>query len=198
MSVATPEANEEAADGKMTIGRRIRMRRRIRRMSLQELSDKSGLSIALLSQIERNVSTPSLRSLKQVCEGLDMPIGWLFNSTEEDTSDVVVRRDGRRRIEFGPFKMVKEMMSPDSVPDIQMIRIIIQPGGSSGQQPYNSPSGAKCGTVLSGRLGLYVAGREYTIEPGDSFAFQAEEMHRFWCEGEVPVELLWVVTPAIY
>ena len=166
-------------------------------MSLQDLSEKSGLSVALLSQIERNVSTPSLRSLKQVCEGLDMPIGWLFDGGEE-SSGVVLRANSRRRLDFGPLGMTKELMSPDSVPEIQIMKIIIQPGGSSGPTPYNNPEGAKCGTVLSGRLGLHVAGRDYTLEAGDSFAFRAQDMHRFWCAGDTPVEILWIVTPAIY
>lgn len=166
-------------------------------MSLQELSERSGLSVALLSQIERNVSTPSLRSLKQVCEGLDMPIGWLFDGGEESTG-VVLRAGSRRRLDFGPLKMVKELMSPDSVPEIQIMKIIIQPKGSSGAAPYNNPEGAKCGTVLSGRLGLHVNGRDYVLETGDSFAFRAQDMHRFWCIGDNAVEILWIVTPAVY
>lgn len=193
----TATQTKEAENDGPTIGGRIRMRRRIRRMSLQELSAKSGLSVALLSQIERNVSTPSLRSLKQVCEGLDMPIGWLFDGGEENHG-VVLRAGSRRRLDFGPLGMAKELMSPDSVPEIQIMKIIIQPGGSSGQAPYNNPEGAKCGTVLSGRLGLHVAGRDYTLDVGDSFAFPAQEMHRFWCTGDSPVEILWIVTPAIY
>lgn len=188
---------ETAEDNGATIGGRIRMRRRIRRMSLQELSERSGLSVALLSQIERNVSTPSLRSLKQVCEGLDMPIGWLFDGGEESTG-VVLRAGSRRRLDFGPLKMVKELMSPDSVPEIQIMKIIIQPEGSSGAAPYNNPEGAKCGTVLSGRLGLHVNGRDYVLETGDSFAFRAQDMHRFWCIGDNAVEILWIVTPAVY
>ena len=166
-------------------------------MSLQELSERSGLSVALLSQIERNVSTPSLRSLKQVSEGLDMPIGWLFDGGEESTG-VVLRAGSRRRLDFGPLKMVKELMSPDSVPEIQIMKIIIQPEGSSGAAPYNNPEGAKCGTVLSGRLGLHVNGRDYVLETGDSFAFRAQDMHRFWCIGDNAVEILWIVTPAVY
>lgn len=166
-------------------------------MSLHDLSERSGLSVALLSQIERNVSAPSLRSLKQVCEGLDMPIGWLFDGGDENPG-VVLRANARRRLDFGPLGMAKELMSPDSVPEIQIMKIIIQPGGSSGPTPYNNPEGAKCGTVLSGKLGLHVAGRDYSLDAGDSFAFPAKDLHRFWCVGDAPAEILWIVTPAIY
>ncbi len=94
--------------------------------------------------------------------------------------------------------MVKELMSPDSIPGIQMMRIVIQPGGSSGESPYNHPNGAKCGTVVAGRFGLEVDEREYILELGDSFAFNATSRHRFWCVGSKPCEVIWVVTPAVY
>lgn len=199
MMTDTGESIEKTAPTeKPTIGRRIRQRRQIRRLSLQDLAQKSGLSVALLSQIERNISTPSLRSLRQVCEGLDMPMSWLFEEHHEENSDLVVRLPHRRRLDFGPYRMIKEMLSPDSVSGIQMLRIVVQPNGSSGEQPYNAPEGAKCGLVISGTLGLHVAGREHIVEAGDSFAFLASEMHRFWCVGDVPVDLIWVVTPALY
>jgi hypothetical protein len=36
------------------------------------------------------------------------------------------------------------------------------------------------------------------LDAGDSFVFRAQEMHRFWCVGNNPVELIWAVTPALY
>ncbi|MDA8252834.1 MAG: XRE family transcriptional regulator [Rhodospirillales bacterium] len=186
----------ESEDG--AIGQKLRLRRRIKGLSLQDLAGRSGLSIALLSQIERGVTMPSLRSLRQICQALDMPMGWLFDPPGTEHADVLVRAPSRRRMDLGPKGMFKELMSPDSVPDIQMIRIVVYPGGSTGDLPYNNERGAKCGTVIAGVLGLEVDGRHFTLEAGDSFAFRATQLHRFWCIGEQPVELIWVVTPAVY
>lgn len=179
------------------IGGRLRLRRRSRQLSLEDLSAKTGLSTGLLSQIERSVTAPSLRSLQEICKALEMPVGWLFEPGDERDSGVVVRPASRRRIDLRPRGMVKELMSPDSMPDIQMIRIILQPGCVSGDA-YKNDRGAKCGTVVSGSLGLEVDGTEYTLQPGDSFAFPATQLHRFWCVGDVPVDLLWIVAPALY
>lgn len=186
-------------DGDQSLGRKLRLRRSIKGRSLNEVAEKAGISIGLLSQIERGLSMPSIKSLRQICAALDMPVAWLFDSpasAEED--DVVVRAHARRTLTIDPKGMTKELLSPDSVPGIQMIRITIQPGGSSGDQPYNNDSGAKCGTVLAGTLGIEVDGRPYRLEQGDSFAFAAERLHRFYCVGDQPVQLIWVVTPAIY
>lgn len=185
-------------EGDGSIGRKLRRRRLIKGLSLQDVAEKAEVSIGLLSQIERGVTMPSIKSLRQICAALDMPVGWLFDAPDGEHEDVVVRASARRVLNFGPKGMTKELLSPDAVPGIQMIRIIIQPGGSSGDQPYNNERGAKCGVVTSGQLGLEVDGRHYVLGQGDSFAFAAEQMHRFYCVGDEPVDLIWVVTPAIY
>jgi transcriptional regulator with XRE-family HTH domain len=187
--------NEAADNG---IGRKLRLRRSIKGFSLQEVAEKAEISTGLLSQIERGVAMPSIKSLRQICAALDMPVGWLFDVPEGEHDDVVVRSNSRRIMTLGPKGMTKELLSPDAVPGVQMIRIVIQPGGSSGAQPYNNVSGAKCGVVLAGTLGLEVEKQEHILAAGDSFAFAATRLHRFWCAGEQPVELIWVVTPAVY
>ncbi|TDR89705.1 helix-turn-helix domain-containing protein [Enterovirga rhinocerotis] len=190
-----PLSDSDSGDG---IGRKLRLRRSIKGRSLQEVADKAEISIGLLSQIERGVTTPSLKSLRHICAALDMPVGWLFDVPEAEHEEVVVRASARRVMTIGPKGMTKELLSPDSVPGIQMLRIVVQPGGSSGEQPYNNESGSKCGVVVSGTLGLEVEGQEYVIGVGDSFAFAATKFARFWCIGDQPVDLIWVVTPAVY
>ncbi|MDE1173609.1 MAG: XRE family transcriptional regulator [Parvibaculaceae bacterium] len=198
MSAETKGVSDLKEKSESLVGARLRMRRLARRLTLQELAEKSGLSVGLLSQIERGMTTPSLRSLRQISTALEMPLGWLFEPAPHPSDDLIVRAENRRKMDLGPGAMVKELMSPDSVLDIQIIRIVIQPGGTSGDKPYNNPIGAKCGTIISGQLGLEVSGKEYVLKAGDSFAFRAENMHRFWCAGDEPVDLIWVVTPALY
>ena len=183
------------------LGRQLRLRRKVRGLSLQDVAEKSGVSIGQLSQIERGLSSPSLKSLGAVCRALDMPMGWLFDGPANDPTedaDTIVRARGRRTMDLGHKGMVKELLTPDAVPGIQMMRIVIQPGGSSGAEPYNNATGAKCGLVVLGTLGLEVEGRTFQLGPGDSFAFDATNMIRFWCAGDEPCEVVWVVTPAVY
>jgi transcriptional regulator with XRE-family HTH domain len=184
-----------------TLGARLRQRRKIIGRSLQEVSKRAKLSIGLLSEIERGITAPSPKMLGQICDALNMPIKWLFdehNATPPTDADVVVRLKSRRTLDLGPKGMWKELMTPDSVPGIQMMRIVIHPGGTSGPKPYNHAIGAKCGTVVAGRLALEIDGVVRTLNKGDSFAFPATAMHRYWCLGQTPVDLIWVVAPAIY
>lgn len=189
--ISLPEMKDEG------IGRKLRLRRSIKALSLQDVAKLAGISVGLLSQIERGMTMPSIKSLRQICAALNMPVSWLFDTPDGDVDSIVIRAATRRVMTLGAKAMTKELLSPDVVPGIQMIRIVVQPGGSSGE-PYNSGEGAKCGVVIAGKLGLYVDGREYILEIGDSFAFSAQKMHRFWCAGDQPLELIWVVAPAIY
>ncbi|WP_207450815.1 helix-turn-helix domain-containing protein [Roseomonas marmotae] len=180
------------------IGPKLRMRRNIRRISLQEVADAAGVSIGFLSEVERGLATPTLRSLRAICGALEMPVGWLFEGTGGVEEGVVVRKDNRRRMELGPGGLTKELLSPDAVSALQMMRIVIEPKGTSGKNEATLQAGAKCGTVLAGRLGIEIDGREYALDPGDSFAFSASAALRFWCIGDEPTELIWVVAPAMY
>lgn len=187
------------ADNQAVLGMRLRRRRKVRGMSLKEVAQRADVSTGLISQVERGLTMPSVRSLGAICGALEMPVGWLFDTTDQaDTDNLVVRRHQRRILDLGAKGMVKELMTPDRCTQIQMMRLVIQPGGSTGEVPYNHPAGAKCGTVLSGQLTLEIDGDARRLGAGDSFAFDATRMIRFWCDGNEPAEVLWIVTPAVY
>lgn len=193
------KSSEFAEPRDVRFGLQLRQRRKVRGMSLRQVSERADISIGLLSQIERGLTMPSVRSLGAICKALDMPVAWLFDVPGEANDDaLVVRRHARRVLDLGAKGMVKELMTPDSCTGIQMMRLIIRPNGSTGDAPYNHPQGAKCGTVLSGSLGLEIDGETYSVGAGDSFAFEATRLIRFWCEGEQETEILWVVSPAVY
>lgn len=187
-----------ASDG---VGQKLRHRRKVRQLSISEVAERAGLSIGLLSQIERGLSTPSLRSLNQICKALEMPLRWLFDADEGAAAGeeaIVVRLANRRRMDLGNAGMSKEILSTDAIPQLQLIRFVLHPGAKSGISPNQHASGAKAGTVISGQLRLEVDGREFILSRGDSFSFLASARYRFACVGDVDCEMFWAVTPALY
>lgn len=163
---------------------------------MQRVAEAAGISVGLLSQIEGGLTTPSLRSLRQICAALDIPVGWLFDVPKGEHDNDVVRADARRSLDIGPKGMRKAPLSPDAVPGIQMMPIVVRPGGRTGEVPLRSETGSKCGTILAGTLCLEVGGVEYRLEAGD--AFPSTDPHRYWCLGSESVDMIWVTSPAVY
>lgn len=191
--------NEVGVD--FEIGAKLRLRRKVKKLSLSTIASRSGISTGQLSQIERGLCAPSLRALRSICDALDMPMGWLFATDEvvdTRTTGVVLRAGSRRHLDLSHLGMTKELMTPDSFPDIQMMLITIKPDGTSGNLPYANASGTKCGTVVEGTLGLEIDGSDYELSKGDSFAFDARRPHRFRCIGNKECEVIWVTSPALY
>lgn len=180
------------------VGETLRLRRQMRGLSLKQVAEPAGISVGMLSQVERGLAAPSIKTLRAICAAMDMPVNWLFHrdaDQENQAAEYIVPRTARRSLTYHDGALIKELLTPDTQPKIQMLRFVLKPGASSGE-PYSDPEGGKCGLVLSGTLGLALNGTEFTIREGDSFAFPATTLVRFWAIGDVPCEVIWVVAPA--
>lgn len=97
------------------VGRRIRARRRIRKLSLESLAREAEVSIGLLSQIERGLSSPSISVLRRICTALQIPMNWLFSDADSEAPEeagLIVRAGRRRTLDFSGRGMVKELLTP--------------------------------------------------------------------------------------
>lgn len=177
------------------LGERIRHRRRARNMSLKDLAETSGISIGLLSQIERGLSSPSLRVLAGLADALQLGLADLFSDhTVVPPIDerLVVRADERKQLTFWRTGISKELLTPPAENStLDMFIVMIEPGGTSGSQLY-SHEGEEAGTVLEGAIAINVEGKEYRLHAGDSFRFASTRQHSFWNPGTVAARVLWV------
>jgi transcriptional regulator with XRE-family HTH domain len=180
-------------------GRQLHELRRARGHTLKELSLASGLSIGLLSQLERGKSAPTIRSLQALSRALQIPPGWFFQSRDAGDpgeQSIVVRR-GRGRLMAFSDDFRKELVTPDLSGALEGLLVTIEPGGSSGPEPYDHP-GEEMGYVLAGEIELWVEETRLHLRAGDSFRFRSERPHRFANPGARPAQVLWVVTPPFY
>ena len=193
---------EDAAepDPVAMLGPQIRDLRKARRLTLTNLSRRTGLSIGHLSQVERGLSTPTIRQLQQISAAMGVQIGWFFrseNSGESDESAVVVRADRRRTIGIGELGIVDELLVPDLEGKLELMLCTIEPGCGSGDDPYTH-DGEEAGLMLAGELDLWVDDRCYHLKTGDSFAFASTRPHRYRNPGPSAARIVWVITPPSY
>ena len=82
----------------LQLGPRIRALRQARRLTLRDVADRAGVTESFLSQVERDVTSPSIATVGRIARALDLSIAQLF--AEEQVSGRVVRREARRRVAY--------------------------------------------------------------------------------------------------
>ncbi len=196
MQDGTPLEGEADAD----LGREMRRVRKTRGLSLEEVARRAGVSTGLVSQIERGIVSPSIRSLRQLSKALDVPVSWFFHADEpgfQKDSDLIVRAAHRRRLTLTKAGVLKELLTPSGSEKLQMFLITLEPKASTGPEP-NEGTGEKCGIVLVGALELILDGRTYSLWEGDSFAFDSTHPHFISNPGSTVTRVVWTTTPPIY
>ena len=184
----------------MALGARLRAFRQQRGLSLKQLSERSDLSVGMLSQIERGLATPSLRALGRLRDVYGVPLSRFFDDEAGSgaAGDEVVLRAGHcRRVAFPESRIAKELVSPPSARALEMMVIVMEPGGGSGPAPYTH-EGEECGHVLEGIFDLWVGDGRWRLGQGDSFQFASSTPHRFYNPGPGTARVLWTVTPPFY
>lgn len=180
----------------VAVGRRIRDLRRAREFSLETVASRTALSIGFLSQIERGLSSPSLRVLATLADVLGVGIAALFGASPsaDGASDHVVTR-GLQRPELKLWRtgVSKQLLSPASVDNrLNLFLVHLEPGGSTGDELYTH-DGEEAGLVLEGEMMLTVDSETWSLQRGDSFRFASRRPHRFSNPAEdAKAVVLWV------
>jgi transcriptional regulator with XRE-family HTH domain len=193
----TGEAQNRRPSDDGVIGHLIRSRRRVKGMTLQELANATARSVSYISQLERGRVSPSVRTLQQVCQALDMPMSWLLDGAAAgDDPDWIVRREARRRIAFPAHGFEKELMTTDGGA-LQLMTVRLHPMGWTGDKPWQH-SGETAATVVCGRVEVQVDDETAMLSQGDTMRIPAERPHSYRNLDEDAAELLIVVTPPYY
>lgn len=195
-SVAAP-ANDPVA----TLGPQIRALRKTVGLTLSDVAARTGLSVGHLSQVERGLSTPTIRQLQQIAGTMGVTIGWFFQATENaDPSleeDIIVRAPRRRRMALPKAGIVDELLVPHLNGALELLLCTLQPGATSGPDAY-AHDGEEAGLVLAGEMDLWVEDRHFRLQAGDSFAFASTRPHRYRAAGDSALKVVWAITPPSY
>jgi transcriptional regulator with XRE-family HTH domain len=183
MEVCTYTSDTELVAGanmatQLELGARIRSVRQARRLTLRDVSERAGVTESFLSQVERDVTSPSIATLQRIARALDLSIAQLFAEEPEP---------GLRSID--------EFLTSNMAGRLQVILSTIQPGGGTGAEPYTHDSDEEVVVVLSGVLDLWVGDEHYVLREGDAITFPSRLPHWNMNQGEVPVTVLFCLTP---
>lgn len=189
-------ADDVHAEADARVGAVVRAERLRRGWSLGALAEQAMISIGMLSQIERGLATPSLRTLRLLAGALDVPITQFFegDSVPPSANPFIVRAHERHCLNLTNTGINKMFLMPPGTSLLEMWEFRFAPGGTSGGALYNH-NGEKAGVVIQGRIKLLIGDETYTLEAGDSFRFSSMLRHRVDNDSDEEARVFWVVTP---
>ncbi|CEJ13788.1 HTH-type transcriptional regulator PuuR [bacterium YEK0313] len=195
---AGPQASgrDEAAEdgGDERLGETIRLLRQRAGLSIQDVATSTGLSTGMISQVERALATPSIRTLRLLSIALAVPISYFFEVRETaETSRYIVRRNDRRLLRLTASGVLKEALTPAEKGELEFYELTLNPGGSSGTDFFQH-TGEKAGYVLAGRLRLWLNHEAHELDAGDSFRFPSTVPHMFDNPTQAIARVIWVTT----
>ncbi len=178
------------------VGEQIKQYRKIRKRTLASLAEELDVSASFLSQIESGRAMPSLATLKNISDVLNVTIGTLVGEGKNTSESPVVRKNERRELKEFSNGLEIRLLSPQD-PYIQMEPAIFEfeEGGSTGD--FSRHFGQEFIFVLDGSLEIHIASEVYFLEKGDSFYFNAFTPHLFKniCKGHT--KIIRVITPPL-
>ncbi|MGC8768183.1 helix-turn-helix domain-containing protein [Calditerrivibrio sp.] len=178
----------------MSIGKKIVELRMKKNLTLRQLSKISGCSLGFLSQVERDLVSPTVSSLKKIADALEVNMMYFFDSPTK-TQRIVVRKGERNRMTNPKSKVVYELLRPQfSDSDLQALYMILEPGAFSGKDQH-SHSGEEFAYVMKGRLEIVVEGEHFILEEGDSAVYKSNQPHSWKNAYDGITEVLWVNYP---
>jgi transcriptional regulator with XRE-family HTH domain len=180
-----------------SIGADLRVLRRSRGMTLLEMAQKLGRSIGWMSQVERDMSQPSIAELRIFAREFSVPMS-IFVDEEDITSEergFVVRAGTHRQISRGKAGLRESLLSPDLTDDFEVVHSVFEPG-SKIYTALTRPT-QEVAYLVSGRLVIWIGGRRFNIKPGDSFRIRGESQR--WANPySEPAVAIWVISPPVY
>ncbi len=180
------------------IGERIKALRRSMHLSLRELSERSGVSAPMLSQVERGDTSPTLTVAGRIAAGLELTLSQLLRLDEGRHVVVVSKGSGRARERGGHRTEELTPALPGQRADVS--RHTLAPGGSTGgpsDPPMHEAGARETALVLDGRLTLVVDGEDHSLSSGDAVTFDADLPHHFENRDASPCEFVAVVAAGL-
>jgi transcriptional regulator with XRE-family HTH domain len=188
----------EAPESTPQVGERVRALRDAMGLSLRDLAERSGVSAPMLSQVERQETSPTIAVAAKIAAGLELSLSQLLRLDEGE--HVTISRSGqRRRFERGGHRF-EELTPPLPGQRADVSLHTLKPGaatGGSDDPPMHEPGSRETAVVLTGTLALVVDGSRHELRSGDSVTFDADLPHHFENEGEEPTRFLAVIAAGL-
>lgn len=176
----------------MEIGNKIKELRTAKDLTQEELADRAELSKGFISQLERDLTSPSIATLVDLLQVLGTTINEFFR---EEPEEQIVFHDEDYFEKIDPeLKNKTEWIIPNAQKNMmEPIRLTLEPGGSTYLDVPHE--GEEFGYILKGSIKIHVGKKVFTARKGEAFYFTAHSEHYIEASKTTGAALIWVSTP---
>jgi transcriptional regulator with XRE-family HTH domain len=195
MESIRPEAPKE--DIRANVGERVKEVREKRGLSLKDVSQRTDIDVAMLSQIEGGVVAPPLGTIIRLAKALDMKMGY-FISGEEDRPYTIVRRDDRKVVSRYDSKKAKyygyeyESLAPHKK-DRHMEPFLVTLEPAETEEERSTHDGQEFIFVLQGQVEVRLGEETHILDPGDAIYYDSTVPHLVKSHGKKTTKILAVL-----
>jgi XRE family transcriptional regulator, regulator of sulfur utilization len=202
MTAKSPPAEGEQATAlsASVLGARVKALREAGGLSLRDLSERSGVSAPMLSQVERGETSPTLTVAVRIAAGLELRLSQLLRLDEGGAVTVVraaQRRRGGNRRRGHSFEV---LTSEQPGQRAEISRHVLAAGGSTGgpdDPPMHEPGSRESALVEHGALVLVCDAQRYELGECDCVTFDADLPHHFENPTDIEAVFLAVVSAGL-
>ena len=178
----------------MDIGEKLRRLRLKKNLTQEEMADRCELSKGFISQVERNLASPSIATLKDMLECLGSNLKEFFSETDDDEKKVFTQADMFVKEDEEVLRGSITWLVPSAQKNaMEPILVELGEGGKTQEMPPHE--GEEFGYVLSGTITLHMDGKPLRVRAGESFCLHPSADHYLENAGKRRAQFLWVSTP---
>ena len=174
----------------MDIGNKLKELRVLKGLTQEELADRSELSKGFISQLERNLTSPSITTLMDILQCLGTSIGEFFNEAP-DEQIVFGKQDYFVKVDTEYKNEIKWIIPNAQKNTMEPIYLTLEAGGST--CPNTPHEGEEFGYILQGTVSIHLGNKTYKAKKGESFYYTADKTH--FLSSKSGAVLIWVSSP---
>lgn len=176
----------------MEIGKKIKILRQEKNLTQDELALRCELSKSFISQLERDLTSPSISTLMDILESLGVTLREFFSDDEDEK--IVFGPDDYFEAEDEEMGYKVEWIIPNAQKnEMEPIMLTLMPGGTYKEE--NAHEGEEFGYVLAGNILLQIGSKKYRVHKGESFCYKPGNTHCISNPGKTTAKIIWVSSP---
>jgi len=180
---------------KMELGERVRDSRLQQGLSLRELAEQADLTAGFLSQVERNLTSPSIDSLRRIATALKVPVFHFLLEEDDDTH--VVRSNQRIRLTWPGSQIVFQLLTPRLNKKMEAFLTEREPGDRTSLTHFGQQT-EEFIYVLQGQVEIRLNEKVYLLGPGDTIYFDGAMLQDIEPRGDQTARFISVITPPVF